>query len=282
MQSCSRVLASAVVLVGAVAALALTGCQSGASARPDAGLSLPPDTLAAPSAAEREAALARLRTMQRTVFDSAFVRMRRFRFARHQHTEHLTATGAVAASKTRTVRYTPKTDAPVVEQADSTGMFPQPTLSTFGPESTLAEGPTNIATDAFPEDAAFLSPRTQDAFRYWLRPDTLDGVPVDAVIVRPAPTPDGAERSVRYARLALLPNTGQLVDAYMVRAATVLLFQEQSRLRIQLRRAPAPDGVAGASGPWVPHLARVHTRVDLPFRDPRVFRTASTYTNYAR
>lgn len=250
-----------------------TGCQSGTTPRMEASFVVPRDTLAPPTAAERDSALARLRTMQRTAFDSAFVRMRTYRFTRHQRTEHLTPRGAIAALHERMLRYTSASESPTIVASDSVGPFPQPVLSTFGPENDIGSMPANVAPDAFPEDAAYLSPRTQDDFRYWLRSDTLDGVSVDKVIIRPTRSPTGREQAVRYAHVLIDPSSGNVLEAYTQRSSQVLLFREESRLFVRLRRAP--------DGTWVPHLARFHTLVDLPFRAPRTVRTVSAYANYA-
>jgi hypothetical protein len=244
-----------------------------ASPPPEAVLDVPPDTLAAPSAAERDSALAVLQAMRRTAFDSAFVRLHDYRFTRQQRTEHRNPDGTVAATQTRTIRYAPGA-APTVLQSDSTGVFPQPVLSTLGPASTLEPMPPNVASDAFPEDAAYLSPRSYEHFRYWRRASTVEGRPVFVVTVRPRPTPGGAEQSIRYARLVLTRATRQLVAATTIRVAQVLLFEEQSHLKVRLRRAP--EGRA-----WVPVRTHFRVHVDLPFRAPRSLQTVSTYEAYA-
>lgn len=262
-----------VLLFLAIAGLS-AGCQSESHTPLDTPRAFTPpgDTLAAPSEAERDSALALLRRMRRTAFDSAYVRMRNYTFTRHQRTAHLTPGGAIAALHTRTLRYAPSEAQPTVVQSDSVGAFPQPTLSAFGPSTALDSAPENVATAVVPTDAAYQSPRTQEAFQYGLRADTLDGVPVHALTVRPTTDAAGAEQAIRYARLLVAHDSDELLAASLLRRSQVLLFYEETRLNVQLRRAP--DGV------WIPHLAHVHTVVDLPFRAPRFVRTTSAYSNY--
>ena len=250
------------------------GCQPETRSPVDTvrALDAPRETLEGGTAAERDSALAVLQRMRRTTFDSAYVRMRDYAFMRHQRTSHLTPSGAIAARHTRILRYAPEDAQPTVVQSDSVGTFPQPTLSTFGPSADLDPVPANVATAAVPADAAYRSPRTQEAFRYGLRADTLDGVPVHALTVQPTPDAAGAEQATRYARLLIARDTNQLLAATTLRRTQVLLFYEESRLRLHLRQT--------SDGTWVPHLAHFHTVVDLPFRAPRFVQTTSAYSTY--
>jgi len=91
-------------------------------------------------------------------------------------------------------------------------------------------------------------------------------------IVRVRPDGTGQDQGVRYARLTLDRASQELVGLVVVRAERALLFGEESRLRLRLRRLP--------DGRWVPHVTRFRALVHVPFRTPRQFRTVSAYSNY--
>jgi len=254
----------------------LLGCDNGTAANDDAALFAPANRPVASSPAERDSALALLDRMQRSAFDSAFVHLDRYGFVRSMRTEQRTASGAVTAWTERTLRYPADGTAPRVLNSDSMGAFTGTTLGPLGPSSAPKPQPPNAATYAFPEDAAYLSERTQGAFQYTLRPNTsIDGQAARVVEIHPKQTPDGRDQVIRFARLTIARGTHQLLAAHTVRSERVLLFQEDSELILRLQRSPDRQT-------WVPAVSRFRTRVDVPLRDPQQFRTASTYTDYVR
>jgi hypothetical protein len=266
-----HVLAAACLLAGG--GLALLGCGSPSEA-PRAAFA-PTDTLA--SAVGRDSALAVLTSMQRTAFDSAFAALNAYGVTRHVRTEQLSPSGTVTAISSYVVRYTPGSGPGTVRRRDTTGTFRDGGL--FGraaPARDPAARPPNVAAEVLPDQPAYVEPRTREAFRYALRADTLPtGPPVLVLEVRARDRGTGREQGVRYARLLLDRSSRQLIGLTTVRAGNVLLFGEQSRLHLRLRRAP--DGET-----WVPDVTRMRASLHVPFRTPRQFRTASAYYGYER
>ena len=265
------------LLLGLACALlvSLLGCDDGTAAD-EGALFVPSDRPAASSSAERDSALALLDRMQRSAFDSAFVRLDRYSFVRSIRTEQRTTGGTVTAWTERALRYPVDGTAPRVLRSDSMGTVTGTTLGPLGPSSNPEPRPPNAATYAFPEEAAYLSKRTQGAFQYAFRPNTsIDGQAARVVEIHPKPTPDGHDQVIRFARLTIARGTNQLLAAHTVRSERTLLFQEDSELLVRLQRSPDRQT-------WVPADTRFHTRVDVPLRAPQQFRTTSTYTGYLR
>lgn len=274
-----------------LAAGLLAGCGDGTSIGSPSAFT-PADTLDAPTPSEREAAIATLESMKRSTFDTAFVRLADYRFRRTLRTERLQpGSDSVLAFYDRTFRYTPSRTSrassrsapddsssaspptPRAERiaADSSGSFDASFLADFAPASAPGSLPYDLTTYAFPDDPAYLAQKTRSSFTYRLRRDSLQGVPVRIVEVRARNDGQGAEQSVRYARLTLHDATRQLLAAEAVRTERVLLFSEDSHFSLRLQRAP--------DGQWIPAATRLRARVDVPFRDPQEFRSVSTYTN---
>lgn len=266
-----------------LAAVLLAGCSDATSIGGPSAFT-PPDTLSAPTQAERQEAIATLESMKRSTFDSAFVRLADYRFRRTLRTERLQpGSDSVLAFYDRTFRYTPSpssrasadTSRPssTAERiaADSSGSFDASFLADFAPASAPGSLPYDITTYAFPDDPAYLAQKTRSSFVYRLRRDSLQGVPVRVVEVRARSEGQGAEQSVRYARLTLHDSTRQLLAAEAVRTERVLLFSEDSHFSLRLQQGP--------DGRWLPATTRLRARVDVPFRDPQEFLSVSTYTN---
>ena len=253
------------------------GCTNGPPSAELRGAE-PLDTLAA-STAPRDSVLALLGRMQRTAFDSAFARLDAYTVTRRVRTDQLDTTGAVTASATRTIAYVPGGTG-TLRRADSTGTFQRGgLLSGIAPPQTPRARPTNLSTQALADQPAYLAPRTQEAYRYALRPGSLPGgTPVLVVEAKARAHGRGAEQGIRYARLTLDRASLQLVGLTVVRNSRILLFEEQSRLTLRLHPVDVGPGPAA----WLPRRTRMHARVDVPFRPPRQFRTVSVYSGYDR
>ncbi len=254
--------------------LGLGGCAS--SSDGPAAPFLPSDTIAA-AETNRDSALAVLTSMDRTAFDSAFAALDAYTTTRQLRTEQLTPDGSVSATQTHTVRYPPAPAQGTIQARDSSGTFRAGGLlsSLASPEKPTAR-PNNVAPQALSDPPAYVAPRTREAFRYALAPDTgPDGRPVQVVRVQARANGPGRDQGIRFARLTLLRDTHELIALTVVRAERSLLFWEDSRLTVRLR--PAPDAPA-----WLPARVRFRARVDVPFRAPRQFHTVSQYTEYAR
>ena len=264
-------LVGVLLLVGGVG---LAGC-GGPADRP-APAFVPADTIT--SAVGRDSALAVLTSMRRTAFDSAFAALDRYAVTRYVRTEQLSPSGAVTALRSYAVQYPDgRRDGPgTVQRRDSAGTFRRGGL--FGraaPARNPAERPANVAGQVLPDQPAYVEPRTREAFRYALGTDTLeDGPPVYVLEATARDRGTGREQGVRYVRLLVDRASRELIGLTTVRADEVLLFRENSRFHLRLRRAP------GAPQNWVPLVTRTRASVHVPFRTPRQFRTVSAYYNY--
>lgn len=257
--------------------LGTSGCTD--SAGPGRGYSPfgPLDTLTATDAS-RDSALGLLSRMNRSAFDSAFVRLDEYSFTRRARTEQLDTTGATTAYRTQTIRYRTGSDTGSIVESDSAGSFRDGgALSSITPTQDRQSMPANLAVQSLEEQPAYLAPRTQESYRYALATDTLlDGTPAYVIEAKARSYGSGADRGIRYARLTLDRVSLQLVDLTTTRASRILLFRENSLLRVGLQRAPTD------SSQWVPRVTRFRALVDVPFRAPRQFRTTSAYFDYSR
>jgi hypothetical protein len=291
-----RAAARAALVVALAAGLAACGeppgveSIAGGRASPFVPAGAPtPDTAAAtgeappPSSPARDSALAVLERMDRTALDSSFARLRDRAYVRHTRLDRLGPGGAVRAWRTRTLRYAPEAgaapdrvaaDRVAADSAGAPGRAPLSGLASSANPQARLENPVPYA---LPDQPAYLSPRTREAFAYRLTADTLgfgpgrSAVAVQVVEVRARPGA-GDDQSIRYARLVVTRADRALVAASVVRAERTLFFREDSRFSLLLRPGPA--------GAWLPGLTRFRARVDVPFRAPRQFRTASAYYGF--
>jgi len=233
------------------------------------------DTIGA-TEAPRDSVLAVLARMNRAAFDSAFVRLGDYALTRHVRTEQLDTTGATTAYRSLTLQYPSGSGPGTVQRADSTGTFRKGGMfSGITPTQQRTTTPANLALQALADQPAYLAPRTQEAYRYALRRDSLlDRTPAFVVEAKARSDERGADQDIRYARLTIDRASHELVGLTTARAGRILLFRENSRLTIRLRPAPDPGG------DWVPHLTRFRAVVDVPFRTARQFHTVSAYYGY--
>ncbi len=267
-----QILVGGLVLVWTV--LGGTACTDAPPARSAVSPFGSVDTIAS-TAVSRDSTLAVLTSMERTAFDSAFVQLEEYGLTRYVRTEQFDTTGTVTALHTRTVRYEPGSTSGTVRRRDSVGHFRSGgILSGIAPDQQPTDRPANLAAQALPDQPAYVAPRTREAYRYALRPDSLfDGTPTYVIEARARTDERGRDQGIRYARLTIDRDSKELVGLSLVRAERVLLFGEESQLTLRLRKAP--------DGAWVPHLTRVRTVVSVPFRSPRQVRTVSAYYNYS-
>lgn len=261
-----HVLGVALVLGGLL--LGGTGCTSSSGGESPF---MPSDTIT--SSVGRDSALAVLTSMRRTAFDSAFVRLSNYAVTRSVRTEQLTPAGATTAVRSYEIRYAPGAERGTIERRDSSGTFREGGL--FGrvaPESDPAARPENVAAQMLPDQPAFVEPRTREAFRYALRATTVRGTPVYTLEATARARGTGQDQAVRYARLRIHRPSRQLIGLTLVRDEEVLLFGEDSRMRLGLQRT--------AGGAWVPRESRVRAVLRVPFRTPRHFRTVSAFYEY--
>ena len=230
---------------------------------------MPSDTIT--SAVDRDSALAVLTTMRRTAFDSAFARLGDYAVARSVRTEQMTPSGTTTVIRSYEIRYPPGTERGTIQRRDSSGTFRDGGF--FGrvaPERDPAARPENVAAQILPDQPAFIEPRTREAFRYALRPETVRGTPVYVLEATARAYGTGQDQAVQYARLHVHRSSRQLIGLTLVRDDEVLLFGEDSRMHLDLQRT--------TDGTWVPRESRVRAVLRVPFRTSRHFRTVSSYT----
>jgi len=253
-----------------LAACTLMGC---ATEPPEARMLGPNDVLFTATTDERQAALAVLDSLQQNTLPAAFDRLARYAFTHRVEAVQRTPDGAVTARRTAVRRFPPPDSAqrPLRVRADSSGSFEGSWLYALAPEGE--DDLVNRAQYVLPDDPAYLEPRTREAFRYRLGPDTaFGGRTVHVVEIRAQPGALGADRAIRHARLFVEPATYELVGLYLVRAETSLLFREDSRTLTHLR--PAPDGG------WVPAVTRLDARLDMPLQAAPLFRLDASFAAY--
>lgn len=257
-----------------VGSLGLLGCGPSPGAGGEYASFGALDTIAT-TEAPRDSVLAVLARMDRAAFDTAFARLEAYGVTRHERTERLDTTGTTTAYRTLTLRYAPGSDPGTVQQADSAGQFRGGgLLSSLTPASERRARPANLAAQALADQPAYLAPRTQEAYRYALRHDSLrDGTAAYVVEAKARLDERGDDQSIRYARLTIARPTHELVGLTTTRTSQILLFREHSQTTLHLRRAPDET--------WVPHQTRVRAVVDVPLRTPRQFRTVAAYYGYA-
>jgi hypothetical protein len=257
---------------GVLVVLSVLGCSTES---PRATMLGPNDAPFEASTAERSAALAVLDSLQHGTMETAFDRLARYAFTYRVHTAQLASDGAVVARRTEVLRFPPSdsTQRPLLVRADSSGSFEGGWFDVFA-EGRDGDLPlTDRAQYVLPDDPAYLAPRTREAFRYRLLPDTsLHGQRVRVVEIHAQPGELGADRVIRHARLFVEPDTYELLGLYLVRTEASVLFREDSRTLARLR--PAPD-----SG-WVPATTRLEARLKMPLQAAQSLRMEASFFAY--
>ncbi|MFB3132818.1 MAG: hypothetical protein ACE10K_09900 [Rhodothermales bacterium] len=224
--------------------------------------------------AERDAVLALLQTMKQDALREAFARLPRYRYTRYIRTEQYDAAHHRRAFAEHVTRLDGQENRRVstVLQADSAGAFDTGMLGRFvaagHDEHDAATWPEYVLLD----DPPYLAPRNREAFGYRFRPDTTLWERATQVIEIHARPGSGDAQSMRRTHLYLDRASGELVAVYLERTEGGLFFSEESRFYLHIR--PAPDDG------WVPYSARFLTRLRLPLRSPRHFRSVSAFYAY--
>lgn len=267
-----------------VAVLLLPGCGGSTSSGGPSPLE-PDDLPETPSSDIRAEAIALLDSMDRAAFDKAFVRLGSLPFTQTVRTERLSESGSVLAFREQRLRYDLNTmpsaaseqatgGSPTYEvtvtRADSSGSFDASVLGRFAPRRDANQPPANIATQAFPDDPAFLSARKREAFHYTYRERTYEGEPAHVVTIWAKRGESGVEQSARFAELTLHRDSHELLAARTVYAERTMLYRQDTRFDIRLYRGPGDV--------WLPRETTFRATLDMLLRDPRHFRTTSTYT----
>ena len=223
---------------------------------------------------ERDSVLAVLGALEQGTLDSAFAQLADLRFTRTTRTEQLSKSGRVQAARHYVLRYEEGARRPPrVLRADSSGAFDFGFLGRFASaERTAASMTDNLAPGVLPEEPAYLSPRSREAYAYRRLPDTLlAGRPTQVFDIRARPG-TGNNQDVRHVRLYVDRASGILAAATLERRSRSILFDEATRLFAQIRPA---------GGGWQPAATRYETRINARFRAPQRLRTASSYGDYA-
>ncbi|MDX1548513.1 MAG: hypothetical protein R3247_16060 [Rhodothermales bacterium] len=218
--------------------------------------------------AVRDTVLAVLGRIDDRAFREAFSRLDAVPHTRHIRTTQLDASGRRLAGLERVVRH--EDGAHRLLHADTLGAFAFGYLGSFVDADPGTPAPAADWLDALlPEDPAYLAPRNRDAFVYRFRPDTVvAGMPVQAVEIR-ARAGEGDDQPIRRARLYLDEDAGRLVAFSLHRSNRAFFARETTAVFAAVR--------PGDGGSWRPHVTRVRTRIDGPFRAPHRFQTASAF-----
>ena len=234
---------------------------------------------------EREAAIERLRQMQRTAFDTAFTELGRYAFTRSVRTEKRASDETVAAFRQRTLQYRPQQPRPASVpgtptfditpvDADSSGAFDASVLGQFAPAAEPGMLPVNLGAQAFPDDPPYLTSRKQEAFQFTLCDDTFENAPVQVVTVQARTTPLGQDQTARYAELVIHRDTNELLAARAVYAVRTLVYAQDTRFEMTLTRGPDDT--------WIPASTSFRAILDMLFRDPIDLSTTASYTDVRR
>ncbi len=122
----------------------------------------------------------------------------------------------------------------------------------------------NPLDTALPDDPPYVDPASRDQYRRAIVGDTV--VAGRRLRVVEAVLADAeAEQGVRRVRAAVDPETGRAVTVVVDRAAASAVYDEQSRVRVEL--APAEAGV------WLPHIVETDAQTDVPLAPVRRIRT---------
>ena len=227
------------------------------------------------AAGTRERAIRLLDSLRRGALQEAFANLPNVGYTRQVRTEQLDPAGGVVAWEERLVRH-PVGERPRIQRRDSSGTFDLGMLGRFA-EAEAPSPPTDLAQQILSEEPAFLTERNRYAFQYRLLPDTsLAGGPASVVAVRARPGPDGEQQPLRHTRLYIDKDTRQLVALRLHRVRHSLLFDEETRQYVRLRPLTARDD----TNTWVPAEMRFETRMDMPLRPSRRFRTTVSFSEY--
>ncbi len=225
-----------------------------------------PEPVARAEAAQRDSALAILRSLDRAPLMAAFDGLAR-PYRVETLVEQLGADGEPAAFRSRTLRVG-QGGAEVVA-ADSAGALD------FGAFGALAGGGAwtgevgaNPVPLTLPEEPAWLDPRGREAFRFGFAPDTLLGERRVRVLTVEARPGEGDDQPLRRARL-YVDGEVSLVGFRLHRRMDAVLFGEASTVAVELH--PGPEG-------WRPHRVQLETALDAPLAAPRLFRLTRRYT----
>lgn len=134
------------------------------------------------------------------------------------------------------------------------------------PSDDAAPRLRNPIQTALPDDPPYIAPASRDQYRRSVVGDTVVAGRrlrvVEAVLAEA-----GAEQGVRRVRAAVEPSSGQPVVVEVERTASSAVYDEQSRVRVEL---------APADGAWLPRHVETDTRTDVPLSPARRVRTAWT------
>lgn len=218
--------------------------------------------------AVRDTVLAVLGRVDDRTFREAFTRLAAVPHTRHIRTTQLDASGRSIAGLERVIRH--EDGAHRLLHADTLGAFAFGYLDPFVDADPGTPAPAADWLDALlPQDPAYLAPRNRDAFTYRFRPDSVvAGVPVRVIEIR-ARAGEGDDQPIRRARLYLGRDADRLVAFSLHRSNRAFFVRETTAVFAAVR--------PGDGAPWRPHVTRVRTWIDGPFRDPDRFLTASAF-----
>ncbi len=204
-------------------------------------------------------------------FRKAFGRISDYAYTRYTRTEQFDTDDYLVAYREKVLRSSEEGGVRSirVEESDSAGTFDFGFFDRFTSTNVSEISPVDLIPFLLPDDPAYMKPRNREKYEWHYLPDTLLWDTQAQVIELRARPFAGDGQNVRRVRHYVDRTTNQLIAMYLERIDLALLFREESRFWVHMRRAE--------SGQLVPHNTRFHTHIKTPFRTDSKFRTVSTY-----
>lgn len=259
-------------LAAALALLLALGSGCGSGVTDDAPFY--PSAPASASAEEPDSVLGLLRMADDALVRAAFAALDSVAYTRTTETVQFAPDGRARARHEVTVRHAAGADSSQLIGEARSGTFDLGwTGRLFG---RTVDGPTASALGrhALPEEPAYLSPRSREAYTYRLLPDTTIGGRRTAVVdvtLRPGTS---QAPSVRHARLYLDAATHAVLALDVTRADASAFFEQLTRTRLRLH--PVPGNTQ-----WLPVMVQTRTRFDGTMTAPQRLQTTSTFESVA-
>lgn len=229
----------------------------------------------AQTATEGDSAFSFISDIDQEAFNRAFSELPRRNYIRYTRTDQFDEEEYLIAFEERVTRHQgpPNNRSFLTLEYDSAGSFDYGYFHRFVSQKVDSSDPINLAQYVIPEDPAYLSARSRDAYTYRSLPDTMMWDMAARVIEVRARPEEGNGHSIRRVRLYVDRGTKRLIAIYLERIDLAIWYREESQFYVHIRPTP--------NGSWVPYNTRFETKIGVPFRPTQRFRTVSTYYAYA-
>jgi hypothetical protein len=230
----------------------------------------------ADEAAEADTMATLLTGVDVAAFRAAFGKIGDYSYTRYTRTEQFDTDDYLVAYRESVHRRSEEGGIRTVqtEEADSAGTFDFGFFDRFTSSNLSDLNPVDLIPYLLPDDPAYLKARNREKYEWRYLPDTLLWDTQAQVIELSARPLVGDGQNVRRVRHYVDRTTNELIAMYLERIDLALLFREESRFWVHMRRT--------GEGELVPHNTRFHTHIKTPFRTDSKFRTVSTYYEMER